>query len=467
MRRVGGCGRRVAASLLVVALAVTGLGSAAAAARSSAGGSSYQPVLKAAIADLAAYWTTEFPQLYGGSYPPVGQIVAGGPGARIPSCQGQSLSYQHDVQGNAFYCFKSNFIVYDDHTLFPQLAKGFGTFAPALVLAHEWGHAIQDRAGIDRTNQPTIFVELQADCFAGSWVQRLVNGQGTKIKFAPGDLDAALAAYLRFRDPVGTGPNDQQSHGNAFDRVNAFQTGVESGAAACKPFFDQHPPVTEQPLTSQEAQNGTNLPAKDVLPATMDTLGSYYQQVDPSVPALPLSRVFKYTSSGSASQLPKCGGSVPPRSALKNRTFYCLDDDYIAFDTPLLDRVYQGIGDFGVSVLIAGSYATDVQFKEKFPGVATNTVNAVLGADCYTGSWAGHLEQATVDGQGVPAPSINTTVSLAADDLDKVIEAFLAYDALRGVPSTTDFLFRRLEAFRQGFFNGFSSCQTTFATAGS
>jgi predicted metalloprotease len=152
---------------------------------------------------------------------------------------------------------------------------------------------------------------------------------------------------------------------------------------------------------------------------------------------------------------------------IKNRVFYCLDDNYIAFDTPLLEKIYRDVGDFGVAVLVANAYATYIQYKQNFPGVKDNTVGAVLGADCYTGGWAAAIENASLNGgTGLPAPSLNTSLTLAPGDLDKVIRALIEYDALRGVSEKSDFVFRRLEAFRQGFFQGYNSCASTF-TSGS
>jgi predicted metalloprotease len=455
----------VAAIATVAALAVSSWATAAGAVQGRASSTSSDGTLKAAIADIQSYWTTEFPQLYGASYTPIGQIVAARPGTTIPSCQGHAISYKKYVQGNAFYCFKSNFITYDNQNLFPALAKNFGPFAPALALAHEWGHAIQDRAGFNRDNQFPIYVELQADCFAGSWAQRIANGDSKTVKLAPGDLDRALSAYFKLRDPPGNAPENPNAHGDAFDRVNAVQTGFENGAAACKPFFDSPPPVTEQQFTSaQEAANGGNLPAAQVLPGSMDLLNDFYSQVAPGIPSLTLKQVFKYDSNGTTNQLPKCGGTAPPVKQIKNRVFYCLDDNYIAFDAPLLNSIYKNIGDFGAAVLVANAYATYVQYKQSFPGVQDNTVAAVLGADCYTGGWSAAIENASLNGgQGLPAPSLNTSLGLAPGDLDKVIEAFINYDAARGVSAKSDFVFRRIEAFRQGFFQGYNSCGSTFA----
>ena len=80
---------------------------------------------------------------------PQSRIIAGRPGVKLPPCQGERLSYR-DVAGNAFYCCGDNFVVYDDAHLFPDLYADIGPFAVALVLAHEWGHAVQDRAGESR-----------------------------------------------------------------------------------------------------------------------------------------------------------------------------------------------------------------------------------------------------------------------------------------------------------------------------
>ena len=66
----------------------------------------------------------------------------------------------------------------------------------------------------------------------------------------------------------------------------------------------------------------------------------------------------------------------------------------------------------------------------------------------------------------MPSPSLKTSLSLASGDLDKVIEAFIAYDAARGVSQKSDFVFRRMEAFRQGFFQGYTSCGPAFAGGG-
>jgi predicted metalloprotease len=115
-------------------------------------------------------------------------------------------------------------------------------------------------------------------------------------------------------------------------------------------------------------------------------------------------------------------------------------------------------------VLVGDAYATHIQYKQSFPGVKTNAPNAVLDADCSTGAWAGAIAASANQG-GLPAPSLNTTLSLAPGDLDKVIQAFISYNAVRKVTANSDFVFQRVEAFRRGFFNGYDSCATAYRQA--
>ena len=119
----------------------------------------YEKLLKLALKDIEAYWTDEFPKLYGEPYKPVSKIIAAGPGSRLPKCNRDDSGRYDEVEGNAFYCFGGNFVAYDDAELFPQLYHDYGAFSIALVLAHEWGHAIQDRAG--NQQEETIYQELR------------------------------------------------------------------------------------------------------------------------------------------------------------------------------------------------------------------------------------------------------------------------------------------------------------------
>ena len=81
----------------------------------------------------------------------------------------------------------------------------------SLVLAHEWGHAVQRRGSVDQT-LPTVVRELQADCFAGAWAGD-ATGENGRIRVGPTELDTATAGYLLFRDPTGTSARASGAHG--------------------------------------------------------------------------------------------------------------------------------------------------------------------------------------------------------------------------------------------------------------
>ena len=178
------------------------------------------------------------------------------PASRCPRAKvtGRSIA---DVNGNAFYCLKSNFIAYDDVALMPHLAKTFGTFSVALVLAHEWGHAIQDRAGNDE--QQTVYLEQQADCFAGAFLDHVAQN-GNALTLKPGDLEASLGAMLLLRDSPGQSSADPSAHGSAFDRIGAFQDGFESGAEKCATYFEDPPVLVEVPFSSEDERRPEERP---------------------------------------------------------------------------------------------------------------------------------------------------------------------------------------------------------------
>lgn len=47
---------------------------------------------------------------------------------------------------NAYYCPPSDAVVWDQEGFMPELAQKYGDFTVAVVIAHEWGHAVQERA---------------------------------------------------------------------------------------------------------------------------------------------------------------------------------------------------------------------------------------------------------------------------------------------------------------------------------
>ena len=170
----------------------------------------YVETLELSIEDIQAFWTTKMPKVFGQEFEPIpnDKIFAYSQNNPPPACGTGQQPSADDLVGNAFYCSEGGFIAFDDENLFPKLYKNFGSYAVAMVLAHEWGHAVQDQMGISGGNVPTVYLEQQADCFAGAWTKWVDDGDSPNLSLSPGSLDAALGGMLEFRDEPGTNPND-------------------------------------------------------------------------------------------------------------------------------------------------------------------------------------------------------------------------------------------------------------------
>ena len=105
-----------------------------------------------------------------------------------------------------------------------------------MVLAHEYGRAVQHRAGLRGENTPTLVAEQQADCFAGGYML-VAEDKSPRFTLSTGEgLNNVLAAVIAFRDPLLTEGDPEagfDEHGSAFERLSAFQFGFTDGPSAC------------------------------------------------------------------------------------------------------------------------------------------------------------------------------------------------------------------------------------------
>lgn len=115
-----------------------------------------------------------------------------------------------------------------------------GDAGPAVGLAHEWGHHIQQQVGVPgpRTAAESVRLENQADCLAGAWI-RYTDERGW-LEY-PDDIEDIEALFPLIGSAEGTG----RDHGTTIERLRGFQRGFDGGAAACNAFFPAAPVLAE------------------------------------------------------------------------------------------------------------------------------------------------------------------------------------------------------------------------------
>ncbi len=410
--------------------AATSAAPGTAAAQSTDGAS----VIAATIDDLQSWWAQQLPDVYSRDYEPIpdNRLIAYSESDPPPACGGRGTTPYQEVAGNAFYCSEGDFIAWDEQVLFPRLERKFGSFAVALVLAHEWGHAIQART--NTSLNATVYLETQADCFAGSWA-RHVEHDDVSLSIGRVDRDIALAGFLEFRDPPGVDPSQQGAHGNAFDRVSAFQDGFDDGTDRCARYESNPPEVTETGFSSQEEYaSGGDLPLDETIKLLRPDLDDYWSiELDGASPVKDV-----VSDSGSSCDGTSDGG------VLVDDVTYCTSDDVVHYDTGALERIYEASGDFGAGMVLAAAWSSGALDQM---GRSVTSDAAHTRADCLTGSWAGDVAR------GVRARDRgNDAISLSPGDLDEGIATFVSLGEGNGGA------FARVAAFRKGFFKGTGAC---------
>jgi predicted metalloprotease len=398
-------------------------------------------VVESAIKDVERYWTTEYPKLSGGK--PF-QPVKGGyhPYTKTklpPACGQEPAQYQE----NAFYCPQGDFIAWDSQVLIPELLSEFGPLLVGVVIAHEYGHAIQTRLGI--AQQPTIVLEQQADCFGGAWAGDVQAGHSTFGKITPQQLDNTLAGLLQLRDQPGTAAQTEGAHGNAFDRVRALQDGFESGPAPCAKYSASNLPVTEVPFqTPQDAATGGDLPSfQDTVTVLTQSLQSYWSQAFPELDPGQRWKTLTVRPFNPSSP-PACQGRVPPDPGAAETAFYCATGDFAAFDSVQLGpALYQRIGDNAVGMLLGGLFAQAAQQRR---GESATGRAGQLEVDCLAGTWTNNL----LTGNSAD------DIQLSPGDLDEAVAALLVFNRANESGQVSGF--DRIASFRKGTLQGLSGC---------
>jgi hypothetical protein len=371
------------------------------------------------IEQIERFWRKHFRQISEERFTRLRSLVFLARGEDPPDC-GDVEIRARDLRGNALYCPKRDQIQFDFDGFGRQLLREHGPRATTIVLAHEYGHAIQQRL---RTDLPSVIAELQADCYAGAFAGSTLRRRD--------DPDVVLArplmALLGLSDPAGADPRRVSAHGTGFDRVAAFLDGVDQGVRRCRRYAKNPPKITTSRWTSpRDRERGGELDHSVIVGSFSRDLNAHYADVAAWLrkewvsPPDPIE----------VTNLALCGAS-------NGAAVWCGNDTVLvsSSDISQLER----IGDVAAAAELGRAWAAGAQ--RRFPDVFMSDPSTT---ECLTGLWLGTMHP----GAGQRKPG---RVTLSPRDLDEVVEAVLVDDR------RADKL-GRLRALLDGFRIGLREC---------
>lgn len=407
-------------------------------------------LMRQAISDIEEFWGGTFHDAFKGSFAPVEKLVSwdsGGYGGTF--CDEDTVGLV-----NAAFCRLDKTIGWDRGELIPALRAGFGDMGAVMVMAHEYGHAVQKLAKLVNKNTPTLVSEQQADCFAGVYMRWVAEGSSKRFTLSTADgLNNVLAAMLSFRDPLLTADEYEyeghgDEHGSAFERITAFQFGFTDGASSCAAIdIDQiNRRRGDLPVALQADQTGELPVTEESVRSVVDALNIVFSPANP--PELGMGTSASCTDARPSSPVSFCPGS-----------------NTIAVDLPALQKMgVKSEGASGSSLLSGDNSAYSVltsrymlAIQHEHGRVLLDNAEAALRTACLTGVATAKLstEITTSDGN---------TIALTAGDLDEAVAGLLANGLVASdvngetIPSG----FTRMDAFRNGVLGDEDRCFKRF-----
>ncbi|MGV0770490.1 neutral zinc metallopeptidase [Mycobacterium syngnathidarum] len=403
-----------------------------------------------AVSDLEEFWSDAYPEAFDGQFQPVRALISWD----AESFDGRFCGMQTYGLVNAAFCKPDRTIGWDRGVLIPGLRQQNGEMGAVMVLAHEYGHAIQQQAGLIDRKTPTLVAEQQADCLAGSYMRWVAQGDSARFTLSTADgLNNLLAAVIAFRDPLLTEAEAQvgiDEHGSAFERISAFQFGFTDGPAACAAIDVKEISQRrgELPVLLPEDQSGDLDITERWVRSMVDALNTVFKPADP--PRLNFRPDV-------AVECPSARPS-PPAS-------YCPDTNTIVIDLAELQALAAPSDEVDVGDLAGGDntafsvlisrYVLALQHAR---GLVLDNAEAALRTACLTGVATAKMIKP------VNLPN-GDTILLTAGDVDEAVSGILtnglAASDVNGesVPSG----FARIDAFRVGILGDEQRCLKRFA----
>jgi predicted metalloprotease len=399
-----------------------------------------------ALTDINAFWAEAYPEFYGEDFQPLenGYFSVDSedidptayPEAGI-GCAG-SPAPPDTVAGNAYFDPECDLIAYD-RSLLQELTDDYGRFLVPVVMAHEFGHAMQGRFGFAASGR-SIQDETQADCFAGAWTRWVADGHAQHVSLRTPELDDVVRGFLLLRDDAGSDPDDTEAHGSFFDRVSAYYEGYDGGVGSCRDDFGADRLYTAAAFSEGEAASHGNAPISDITSWVDATLPEFWSDVFPDA----------FGKDFTPPKVDEFDGTAPDCTGLENRDLgYCAAKKTVYVDdTDLVRPAYDKIGDFALVTAVALPYALAVRDQA---GLSVDDGAATRSAVCLTGWYEAQWFNGDFED--------STGAAISPGDIDEAVQFLLEYGVDDQVfPNVDASGFELVGAFRTGFLEGGNAC---------